>query len=82
VISSLASTILRIDEARFNKTVLLYRKYGSWPPLLSWVPIIGDPLCLVSGSLRLNFPLFSLLTFSGKFGRYIAVALVTASNMG
>jgi membrane protein YqaA with SNARE-associated domain len=80
--SWLATKILRIDEARFNKTVLLYRKYGSWSLLLSWVPIIGDPLCLVSGSLRLNFPLFSLLTFSGKLARYIAVALITASNMG
>lgn len=80
--SWLAAKILRIDEARFNKTILLYRKYGSWSLLLTWVPIIGDPLCLVSGSLRLNFPLFSLLTFSGKLARYMIVAAVTAGNMG
>jgi membrane protein YqaA with SNARE-associated domain len=80
--SWLATKILRIDEARFNKTVLLYRRYGSWSLLFSWVPIIGDPLCLVSGSLRLNFLLFSLLTFSGKLSRYIVVAAVTSGNMG
>jgi membrane protein YqaA with SNARE-associated domain len=80
--SFLATKILRIDEARFNRTVLLYQKYGSWSLLLSWVPIIGDPLCLVSGSLRLNFLLFSLLTFSGKLTRYVVVAAITASNMG
>jgi membrane protein YqaA with SNARE-associated domain len=77
----LATKILRIDEARFNKTVLFYQKYGSWSLLLSWVPIIGDPLCLVSGSLRLNFLLFSLLTFCGKLARYIIVAAITANNM-
>ena len=80
--SFLVTKILRIDEARFNKTVLLYRKYGSWSLLLSWVPIIGDPLCLVSGSFRLNFLLFSLFTFSGKLIRYIVVATVTARAMG
>lgn len=80
--SWLTSKVLRIDEARFNKTATLYRKYGSWSLLLSWVPIIGDPLCLVSGTLRLNFLLFSLLTFSGKLARYIAVATVTVTTMG
>ena len=80
--SFLVKKILRIDETRYNKTVLLYRKYGSWSLLLSWVPIIGDPLCLVSGSFRLNFLLFSLLTFSGKLTRYIVVATVTANTMG
>jgi len=80
--SFLVTKVLRIDEARFNKTVLLYRKYGSWSLLLSWVPIIGDPLCLVSGSFRLNFLLFSLFTFSGKLTRYIIVATVTAGTMG
>lgn len=80
--SFLVTKILRIDEVRFNKTVLLYQKYGSWSLLLSWVPVIGDPLCLVSGSLRLNFLLFSLFTFSGKLTRYIAVATVTVNSMG
>jgi membrane protein YqaA with SNARE-associated domain len=80
--SFLTTKLLRIDEARFDKTVLLYQRYGSWSLLLSWVPIIGDPLCLVSGSLRLNFLLFSLLTFSGKLARYIVVATITAGNMG
>ena len=80
--SFLVTKILHIDETRYNKTVLLCRKYGSWSLLLSWVPVIGDPLCLVSGSFRLNFLLFSLLTFSGKLTRYIVVATVTANTMG
>ncbi len=78
----LTKKFLGIDETRFNKTVLLYKKYGSWSLLVSWLPIIGDPLCLVSGSLRLNFLLFSLFTFSGKLARYIVVATVTANTVG
>jgi membrane protein YqaA with SNARE-associated domain len=78
----LATRILGIDEARFNKTALFYQKYGSWSLLLSWVPFIGDPLCLISGSLRLNFLMFSLFTFTGKLARYIIVATITASNTG
>jgi membrane protein YqaA with SNARE-associated domain len=78
----LAKRILGIDETRFSKAIHFYQKYGSWSLLLSWVPIIGDPLCLVSGSFRLNFLLFSLLTFAGKLARYIVVATVTAGNMG
>jgi len=79
--SWLTTTILRIDEARLHKTALLYQKYGSWALLFSWVPIIGDPLCLVSGSLRLNFLLFSLLTFSGKLTRYIVIATATVNTI-
>ena len=80
--SWLTTKFLRIDEARLHKTALLYQKYGSWSLLFSWVPIIGDPLCLVSGSLRLNFLLFSLLTFSGKLARYIIIATVTVNSAG
>ena len=27
-------------------------KYGYWSLLFSWLPIIGDPLCLAAGWLR------------------------------
>jgi len=42
--------------------------------LLSWIPLIGDPLCVAAGWLRLN-PWLSLLFIAlGKFVRYLAVA--------
>ncbi len=73
--------ILRIDQGQFERASRLYQKYGSWSILLSWVPVIGDPLCLVGGSLRLNFYHFSLLAFSGKLARYALIASVTATSM-
>lgn len=73
----LISRVLRIDSSALGRAERWYRKYGSWSLLLSWLPLVGDPLCLVGGVLRVNFPLFSLLVFSGKLGRYLAVTALT-----
>lgn len=54
-----------------------YRRYGSMSLLFSWLPVIGDPLCLVGGMMRINFPLFSLLVATGKLLRYVVTAWVT-----
>ncbi|MCJ7600262.1 MAG: DedA family protein [Desulfobulbaceae bacterium] len=77
----LIKKVLRIDEASLAKAEMLYRRYGSWSLLFSWLPVIGDPLCLVGGALRINFILFSLLVFAGKLARYALIAAVTASAM-
>jgi membrane protein YqaA with SNARE-associated domain len=54
-----------------------YHTYGRWSLLLSWVPIIGDPLTIVAGVLRESFPVFLLLVTIAKVARYIAVAAIT-----
>jgi membrane protein YqaA with SNARE-associated domain len=54
-----------------------YRRYGKWSLLLSWVPIIGDPLTLIAGVLREPFPTFLLLVAIAKTGRYLVVAALT-----
>ena len=69
--------ILRISEQESGKAMTIYSRYGSWSLLLSWLPIIGDPLCLVAGSLKLHPFIFSILVFSGKLGRYWLLAQVT-----
>jgi membrane protein YqaA with SNARE-associated domain len=50
------------------------RKYGSPSLLLSWVPFIGDPLCVAAGWLRLNVWLSVLFMASGKLARYVLIA--------
>ena len=50
--------------------------YGSPVLLLSWVPLIGDPLCVAAGWLRLNPWLSALFMGFGKFGRYVAIASI------
>jgi membrane protein YqaA with SNARE-associated domain len=53
-----------------------YHRYGRWSLLLSWAPIIGDPLTIVAGVLREPFPVFLALVAVAKVARYVAVAAI------
>lgn len=49
-------------------------RYGVWAALLTWLPIVGDPLAIAMGFMRLN-PLWTcLIMFVGKLLRYIVSA--------
>ncbi|MCK4501947.1 MAG: DedA family protein, partial [Desulfuromonadales bacterium] len=54
-----------------------FNRYGNWSLLLAWMPIVGDPLCLVSGMLRTPPIRFALLVTTGKGLRYTFLALLT-----
>jgi membrane protein YqaA with SNARE-associated domain len=54
-----------------------YRRYGKWSLLASWVPIVGDPLTVVAGVLRVPLPTFVALVTIAKAGRYLVLAWVT-----
>jgi membrane protein YqaA with SNARE-associated domain len=56
-----------------------YRRYGRWSLLLSWVPIIGDPLTLIAGTLKEPLWSFVGLVSIAKLIRYIAVAAAAQS---
>jgi len=53
-----------------------YHAYGRWSLLLSWLPVIGDPLTIVAGVLRESFPVFVVLVTIAKLSRYVAVAAI------
>ncbi|MDB2470687.1 DedA family protein [Candidatus Pelagibacter bacterium] len=50
-----------------------FSKFGKWSLLFAWVPIIGDPLTLVAGLLRVRFLDFIILVAFGKVSRYLIV---------
>ena len=52
------------------------RKFGPKACLLSWLPIVGDPLCAVAGWLQLPFWPCTLYMAIGKFGRYLVMTYV------
>jgi len=72
--------VLKVSEAEFEKSEQRFRKLGTLSLLFAWVPVIGDPLTLVAGVLRVNFMLFLVLVTLGKFGRYLVVAYITLPN--
>lgn len=53
------------------------RRWGSPILLLSWLPILGDPLCVAAGWLRLNVWWVVLFIALGKFARYWVIAVLT-----
>ena len=63
-----------IKKARLEKAERWYHKYGRWSLLLSWTPIIGDPLTLLAGILREPISSFLVIVAIAKLGRYLAVA--------
>ncbi len=69
--------ILRMNDEQIGRAKRFFYKYGVWSLLLSWMPIIGDPLCLAAGTLKTGLLQFSTLVFLGKFARYATVAYLT-----
>jgi membrane protein YqaA with SNARE-associated domain len=69
--------VLRMDEESTRRAERFYARFGSYSLFFSFLPIIGDPLCLIGGVLRVRFIRFSLLVVSGKLARYGALALIT-----
>ena len=54
------------------------RRWGAPVLLLSWVPVIGDALCVAAGWLRLNILWSVLFMALGKFARYYVIARLMA----
>lgn len=54
-----------------------YGRYGRWSLLLSWAPLIGDPLTVAAGIMREPLWSFLLLVATAKFTRYALLAAVT-----
>jgi membrane protein YqaA with SNARE-associated domain len=66
-----------VSEKQLDKAQRAYHRYGRWSLLLSWVPIIGDPLTVVAGTLREPLWSFLLLVTLAKGGRYLLLAGIT-----
>jgi membrane protein YqaA with SNARE-associated domain len=64
----------KLSEEKISKYSFYINKYGSILALLSWVPIIGDPLLIVLGFLRVRFIPVLLFMILGKLVRYVVIA--------
>lgn len=62
-----------VKPALIERATRWYQRFGVWSLLLAWMPVIGDPLTLVAGILRVDLRLFLLLVTIGKAGRYAAL---------
>lgn len=64
-------------QDQLDRTTRWYHKYGRWSLLMSWAPIVGDPLTLAAGVLREPLGSFLILVAIAKTVRYLFVAAIT-----
>jgi len=62
-------------EKQLKDARKIFKKYGAFSLLLSWVPIIGDPITFIAGVLKYDIKKFILIVFLAKGARYVVVSL-------
>ena len=60
-------------EMQIERSSRWFKSFGKWSLLFAWIPIIGDPLTLVAGLLRVRFLDFIILVAIGKVSRYLVI---------
>ena len=69
-----ANKSLKISEEEFVRAEQRFKKYGLLSLCFAWVPLIGDPITVVAGILRVRLLWFVLLVTTGKLLRYIVIS--------
>jgi membrane protein YqaA with SNARE-associated domain len=72
--------VVNISDQAFSKAELRFKKYGLISLCFAWVPIIGDPLTLIAGVLRVHLAWFLILVTLGKLGRYLVISYLVLVN--
>nr|WP_227008559.1 MULTISPECIES: YqaA family protein [unclassified Enterobacter cloacae complex] len=70
------------EKSRWQeKAVGWLKRYGAATLLLSWMPVIGDLLCLLAGWMRISWGPVLFFLCLGKALRYVLVAWATLQGM-
>ena len=62
-----------VSDDRLKKSEKFFQKYGVWSLLFAWVPIIGDPLTMIAGVLRIKLIVFLIFVSISKISRYVFI---------
>ena len=65
---------LRMSEDDFVRAEQRFVKYGMVSLCFAWLPVVGDPLTVMAGVLRIRLRWFLLLVTAGKFLRYVVIS--------
>ena len=66
-------------QNQINQASKRFKKFGLWSLLFAWVPVIGDPLTLVAGILKVKFSIFLFLVSIGKISRYLFIFYLSSN---
>ncbi len=65
---------------KLEKASKIFKKYGSFSLLLSWVPIIGDPITFIAGVMKYDIKKFLVIVFIAKGVRYTIITILYVYN--
>ena len=71
-----------LSATKRQRATVWFDHWGGWALLLSWMPIIGDPLTFVAGVLRYDFWRFVLIVFFAKGVRYALLIWLSSYYFG
>lgn len=63
----------RFTQPKYDRAIRWLREWGSPALLLSWIPVVGDTLCLVGGWLRVSWFAALVWISIGKAARYAVI---------
>nr|WP_256350045.1 YqaA family protein [Enterobacter sp. ENT03] len=64
-----------------EKATGFLNRYGAAALLLSWMPVMGDLLCLLAGWMRISWGPVIFFLCLGKALRYVVIAFATLQGM-
>ena len=67
-----------LPSFKYQAAIHRYERWGNVVLLFSWLPVIGDPLCVAAGWLRIHWLPALLLIAIGKFIRYVIVVMLAS----
>jgi len=65
-----------VTRKRAENSHRLFERYGAYALLLSWMPVIGDPITLIAGAARYDVRFFTIIVAFAKTARYVFVASI------
>ncbi|PCK30096.1 YqaA family protein [Pseudoalteromonas piscicida] len=70
-----------VSQKQYERACGHFNRYGKFSLLFAWLPIVGDPLTVVAGTLRTSFSWFLVLVALGKGIRYALVIFLALQVM-
>ncbi len=65
-----------LGKPEYQRAAERLRRWGAPVLLLSWLPVVGDPLCVAAGWLRIPWLASAVFITLGKAARYAAILLI------
>jgi membrane protein YqaA with SNARE-associated domain len=67
-------TLHRLHRRRWSRRALTWaQRYGGWSLAGSWLPLVGDPLMLISGIFRFHTAYILVLGLGTRVLRYVVL---------